>query len=276
MRIQGFVVLAAAVLSAAMAFVAGCGSTQVRSSWRQASIDVTSADTGELQGALRQYADKHVMLAFVNDSDYLYIALTSDDRSLQRQILARGLTVWCDHAGGEDRRFGIHYPIGMALGMGGRERREEMGEGEEGDRQWELPMPDLAEAEIIGPMPDEHHQVRVMELHDIRMKLDNGRDGTISYRVRIPLMDVGRDPYAIGTFAGRTIGVGFEAGARVRPSVGDGTERSGREGGGGMGRRGGSGGYGRGGGFSPRGGGQREEPLQMWVQLQLAASDSTR
>ncbi len=276
MRVRVGVAIAAAAFGATVSFLAGCGSTQVRSAWRHTSIDVTAAETGELQGALKQFADKHVMLAFVNDSTYLYIAITSDDRSLQRQILARGLTVWFDHAGGEDRRFGIHYPIGMPGGMGGRERREEMSEGEEGDRQWEPPMPDLAEAEILGPMQDEHHQVRVMELHDIQMKLDVGRDGTTSYRMRVPLMDSGRDPYAIGSLAGRMIGVGFEAGARMRSAQGEGADRSEMPGGG-MGRRGGGyGGYGRGGGFSPRGGGQREEPLQMWVQVQLAASDSVR
>ncbi len=275
MSLRGIVILMVLSLAAGMAFLAGCGSTQMKSAWRHTAIDVT-AGSDELQGALKQVSDRQLMLAFVNDSANLYIAMTSDDRTLQRQVLGRGLTVWFDHAGGEEHRFGIHYPLGMAFSGGYRDRgAQEGGEGEDRDQQWERPAPDLSEAEIIGPMPNEHHRVRVMELHEIGLMMDVSREGTITYRMKIPLMDTGHDPYGIGALAGSKIGIGFEAGARMRQPEGEGGERSGPGGGGGMGRRGG---YGRGGGggFRSRGGGQTEEPLQLWAQLQLAAGDSTR
>ena len=76
-------------------------------------IDGDPADWGSL---LVEVEDHEFDFAYGNDADYLYLCLSTDDEQLRRQALGRGLTLWFDPAGGEQRVFGVRYPVGMMDG----------------------------------------------------------------------------------------------------------------------------------------------------------------
>ncbi len=257
-------------------WIAGCGSLEMKSHWRTQPVEIDGRST-EWQNVLTRIGDKQVMVGLLNDSSDLYVCLVTDDRGLQRQIMFRGLTLWFDRQGGEDKKFGIRYPLGMqgsplqTPGFISAQVPEQNMDDSSRDRF----AVESNELEMLGPAENEHHRLSTADLKDVAVKATMTA-GTLVYELKMPLKDNRSDPYAIGTQAGSVVGVGLETGERIERR-GGGPGREGSEGGegGGMGRGGrrGRGGFG-GGGQSPRGG-QSSEPLSVWAKVQLASGDST-
>ena len=263
-----------------MVVAAGCGSLQLQSQWRTHAI-VIDGNNDEWGSAMMKIEDKQLMVGLLNDSSYLYLSLVTTDQSIQRQIMFLGLTVWFDYQGGEEKRLGIHFPVGSPMGRFSREGVEGGtderygGEGQEQEGMQRNRMAfDTTDVEIMGPGEGEHRKVSIIELKELAVKTSilNGR---LVYELKVPLADHGLDPYAIGTKAGAMIGVGVETGTMPerRPSEepqGEGADgRRGRGGLGGGGRRGGGVGSGYG-GARGQSSGQQREPLSIWAKVQLA------
>ena len=213
--------------------------------------------------------DQGIAVGIQNDNEYLYLTVDIGDRMKQRQVMFRGLNIWCDYQGGEEKRFGIHYPVGMERPMMDRQRTDA---DEQPDTSVIFPETFPDDIEIIGPMEGEHHRMKIGETKGIDVKIEN-RNGTMVYLVKIPLMDNGQHVYGIGAKTGTVIGLGIETGGfmQARREGGEGMG----EGGGGMGGRGG---FGRGGGGRRRGGGGASgggsrpqiEPTKFWTKVKLA------
>jgi len=254
--------------------VAGCGgSAGLTSAWPDTPPPVDGTRNAAWGSVMKVLPEQDMMVGLMNDSAYLYLSMVTDDRTLQRQVLMMGLTAWFDREGGNEKRFGVHYPIGGSPPVGGFGRRgggrSEGGGDDTGDDtgdddvdagqpggeyggemrggEFRRPTFDSTEIEIFGPFPGDHERF------------------TMIYQARIPLRDRGANPYAIGTGPGALIGVGLETGSRP-PERGPGTGMAPPDmspGGGG-----GYGGGGRGGMRLPSG--FRTEPLDFWGKVQLA------
>src|SRR5690349_20853814 len=88
------------------AVLAGCSSTpELASRW-------TDNETTGLQGNSFLVKSQNILVGLHNDSEYLSLTVNAGDRMKQRQMTVQGLTVWFDSRGGDERRFGIHYPLG--------------------------------------------------------------------------------------------------------------------------------------------------------------------
>jgi hypothetical protein len=258
-----FILLLAALLT-------GCSSTATLvSHQRPADRQFKPDQTFFLQ-------DQKITVGVQNDNEYLYLQITVPDRRKQRQIAFQGLTVWLDYQGGDERRFGIHYPLPGDRPMfgerpGSGDGPPERPAGEDIDTAALTPVTLSDEIEIIGPMAGEHHRLRMSETRGVLVKLDNS-DGVMRYNVTVPLADNGDHLYGIGTHAGGMIGLGIESGGGT-PGGRGGGPRMGGEGGRGMGG-------GMGGGYGRRGGGGRAagdeqgrpEPIKFWGKVQLAGS----
>jgi hypothetical protein len=221
----------------------GCASSrEMTSTWR----------TGEEPKNPGVYLpEQRVSVEVRNDDRYVYVAIEFADR--RRQILMQGLTVWIDPAGGQERTFGIRYPLGMMA----------TGRPPETDAAPEA-MPDFqsmitGELEILGPSEGEQRRMSVGEAGRLSVSIDEQK-GSVSYRARIPMADSGVHPSAIGCRPGATIGLGIEiAGRSERPG---GVRRSRPEGM--AGRRG------AGGSEYPGRPDRRPEPLEFWIKVKLA------
>ncbi len=274
MKLSGLCGNGARVAALSVLLIAGCGSFELKSHWHPAPIDIDGRSP-DWQNMMTQVEGKQIMVGVANDSNYLYVAFVTDDQSVQRQIMFRGLTVWFDYGGGEDKRFGIKFPTGVQ-GTDFR-RTPEREEGSDESMRERIPL-DTNEAEIIGPTENSQHRVRTSELKQIAMKVDF-TEGRLTYGIKVPLIDNGPDPYAIGARMGTVVGVGFETGARIErqrsEEPGGGEMPGGDEGGGygryGGGRRGGRGGFG-GGGRPARSG--QQEPLSLWAKVELATPET--
>lgn len=254
-----------AMMTSLFVSLAGCGSMEYAGTWRSRDITIDGRQT-EWENLLTRLEDQPIMFGVVNDSNFLYLILQTSDRPTMRQLMFRGLTVWFDRTGGDEKRFGIHYPLGiqgMEMRMPPRDREAEPNR----DENPFMRMPvDTTEIEILGPMENERHRMSVIELREIRAKFQIV-EGTFIYELQIPLADIGADPYAIGTSPGGIIGVGLETGERMeRPAGGEGMMPP--QGGEGRGDR-----RGRGGMEGPPGGGRmgmQSSPLNVWGTVRLA------
>lgn len=257
--------------------MAGCGTLELKSHWRDREIIIDGKNT-EWNGYLTALEDdKQTSVGLLNDDTYLYVGVVTSNPTLQRQIMRGGITLWFDREGGQDKKFGIHYPLGL-----GRITPQSPDRGT-GDAQGQEPRAVNSEdfsgdVEITGPVAGEVHRMTMAQTGGIEARFHTD-DGVMVYELKVPLMDNGPHLFAIGTKPGAPIGMGLEtmtARSFERPA-----EESQGYGGG---RRGGFGGRGgRGGPGGPRmRSGQMPEPLKVWAKVQLAvsglsplASDST-
>jgi hypothetical protein len=247
----------------------GCTTLEIASYWRnrEVKIDGNNEDWDGKTWVIKDL--KNVLVGFMNDENYLYISLTISDRALQRQIAMRGLTVWFDRNGGDEKKFGVHYPFGM-------DNRDKPMEGRRPKRDDEHERDSMPiflekfsdELDILTPTENEHHRMQMQETGGIDIAL-NFSQGLLIYEMKVPITDKGAQPYVIGTTAGSIIGVGIEtmknevpADRAERPMRG---EESGRSGYGGR----------RGGGDRSSGERRVSEPLKLWAKIKLAIPDST-
>ncbi len=253
----------------ALSVAAGCGSMEFPSHWRNREI-IVDGNNAEWQDSLTYLLeDKQSSIGFLNDGRYLYVCLISVNRDLQRQAARPGLTVWFDREGGDDKKFGVHYPV--ALGRMGEEGQE--GEDQASEFRNENPPEGANELEIVGPGENDRRRMTMGEAGGIEVR-SRRTSNVLVYEMKVPLSDEGAHPFAIGTKPGSLIGVGIEAirnleGRRPPDEQMDAGERSG----GGYGGRSGRGGRGeRGGGGGTAG---QAEQYKFWAKVRLASQETS-
>jgi hypothetical protein len=260
------------------------------SRWPDRVITIDGSDT-DWENA-KVYVEKAgISFGALNDSEFLYIHMASMNRNVARQIMGRGLIVWLDPKGGQEKSFGIHFPLGVRGngGPGGLDGESPIAESDPSGMMTREPLTDL---EILGPGKKDVARMPIQEALGIQVKasIDSGR---IVYELKVPLRRTEKTPFAVGTGSDKNVTIGLEtqdfrggkdrgrgawrggapAGAET-PQEGESPEGDpGTAGGRGFGRGGGMGGRGMGpggpGGFS------RPEPMHFWVLVHLAAQDAS-
>src|SRR5260221_6895777 len=186
-------------------FIAGCGSIELKSHWRTREIVIDGKNT-EWSDSLVTFKDQKFSIGLFNDENFLYVGLLTTDRDLQRQITRRGLTIWFDRNGGEEEKFGIHYPVGFNRPFPPRDGGTE---GEEPEAQRENPPEVSNDVELYGPGDGDKHKMTILETGGIEVKLENP-GGVLVYELKVPWTETGTHPYSISAKAGSIIGIGLE------------------------------------------------------------------
>jgi uncharacterized membrane protein YgcG len=210
-------------------------------------------------------------LSLYNNQNFLYLALRTSDQATRLQLFRRGLIVWFDADGGTKKRFGIRYPVGT-LTYGARPDGSRGDTSQDSDAMWAQAQTDgrLNSLEVLGPGKDDRRSLILGKIEGIAAKIWSTQ-GTITYRLQVPLRVSTEMPYGVGSAAGAVIGLGLATPDpeeyQSRPAVGLGGMGGGR-GGGGRGRRGGFGGSRVGGGG--RSGARESKPIKDWTTVRLA------
>lgn len=254
---------------------AGCGGKKLESRWLDRDIAVDGAGS-EWRGCEAYYdEDSAVRIGFFNDSEHLYVFVSTMDARTQAKALMNGFTVYIDPEGGEKETFGIRFPVKrMEMDQAAQERmrdRTARMEGGPGNMDPDMIRAMLErsrdELEIIGPGKGSNLRMSVEEAreHGIEVMI-NMTNRVLEYELKMPLSNAVSPLYDLGIDPGTEIGVGFETGAfAMRRSSGP---PGGEMGGGfpGGDRPGGRSGMGSGMGRPPG-----MEPLEIWAKLRLAA-----
>jgi hypothetical protein len=278
-----------------------CGGLMIDSRWRDRDIVIDGDDTDWQD--LKLYVENWpVDIGIANDADFLYLTLSTADRSFQRQAIMRGFEVWIDPNGRQGKILGVRYPLGM-MGKGGQEFETADGFNPYGssrsraeqDRLRRAGPAQLQEAfermlasqqpMLLGRSDREIRSLTMVGKNDVRVNVTLA-DGRLVYEARFPLH--GEYPIPpLPSKPGKSIGIGFKTrDLRFDREVVD--SRDGVRGQGGGGLTGGQGGFGgRGGGFGGgtrddgdyggrRGGGGRGlsstgfEPIEKWTKVTLS------
>lgn len=222
-------------------------------------------------GQMQLLEKDKISVGLMNDAEYLYLSLVTNDRQIRSQMMFMGFTLWLDPLGGKKKTFGIRFPIGMTeFGMSMREMREERNQAQMEDIFFQA----MYELEILGPDDGDRTRLGVSEIQGLEVKANPSR-GSFVYELKLPLKAEGLYNYAINIEPGSLIGIGLETQEMDRGMMGDGMGSGGMGGGrdriGGGGRRGGGGQGGRGGGMGGSGGREAPQPLKVWAVVQLAS-----
>jgi hypothetical protein len=265
-----------------------CGGLKLDSHWldRNITIDGDDSDWQDLKWYVKDWP---VDIGIANDADFLYVNLSTADRSLQRQAIMRGFELWVDPGGGKGRVLGVRYPLGMAgrdresfeesrLGQGaGADRFGRRNQNDEisrlkGPEQLQKAFERMLTSQrpmLLGKGEQEIRALNMSNDEDVRVAVTYS-EGRLVYEARFPL----RGSYPLPPLPakeGKSIGVGFrtrDSGAAAPSFGGFRGARGGRDG-----RYGGDG-YGRGNGFGsrrPRGFPRSDlEPIEKWTKVALA------
>ncbi|MFA3783544.1 hypothetical protein ABRY23_10820 [Melioribacteraceae bacterium 4301-Me] len=206
-------------------FFTNCSSSiDIQSNWLNEKITLNS-DNPNWQKGLKKLDDKPIYLNTLNDNEFIYVYLTTTDPLYERQIFMRGLTIWFDSTGGDSKIFGIAYPIGLKDGEFMRQQFDQ--NKQDMPSHEELTNESLKELEIIGPMQNQRFRTSPDGSKGIEAKIEK-RDGNFIYMLKVPLFKSPEHYFAIGTRAGKPLGMGVELNkpnSRDFPTFGMGTFR---------------------------------------------------
>ncbi|MEJ2722181.1 MAG: hypothetical protein P8181_13730 [bacterium] len=272
------------LIFAAMA-VAGCGGDlNVDSCWRNVDV-IIDGNNSEWAGCATYLEDKNFAVGVMNDTDFLYVSLSTADREVQRQVMMSGLTVWLDVTNDKQKRFGIRFPLGLDRPGIRREMRESAGSSGPPDRlemqkRFAERLASMDQYQIIGPSEGNLRLMSASDSETIVVKVGMV-NGAFVYELRVPLRTDEDYLYGLNVGPGDVIAIGIDspkfepAGMRAPHDDMDV----------GMGDRGMSGG--RGGGGMPPGGWsggdssrtrpdwgsfERPEPFEVWAHVTLVSA----
>ena len=250
--------------------IAGCSSIPLLKSTWDNNTTVVDGKENDWRDNMAFLTDEQVSVGVRNDSANIFVIFKTTSRQQSFQFFGPGFTVWFDPDGGEDKNFGIHFPIGRR-GRGDGPLLLGTDQGDDIARQMQK------ELEIIQKDKGGPTQITPLEAKGIELSIKS-YDDYLVYEMKVPLHASPDHPFAINA-SGKSLGVGFETGKiEARQSVsrddggGEGMPAGGT--GGGFGGRGGRGGRGGGGGRG-RGGiqnGERPKQIDFWMKVNLAQS----
>jgi hypothetical protein len=262
------------ILPLALLMLVGCSTLELASSWKDRDITLDGKG-GEWLGAKYYFEDSAISVGLVNDQQYLYVSMMTENPMIRAQVMRQGLTVWFDSQGGKNKSFGIKYPLGRQTGLEERDRIDPQAMMDETTREEMMQrlQESMTDLEILGPDEKVLAKKNIDDFEGIEVSMRNAA-GTLVYEIKVPLVSSEEHPFAVGVEPGSVIGVGFlspkmqfqrpggmRGGGRV---PGGGMPPGGGRGmppGGGMGGRGGVSGIGR----------MIPQDLKIWAKVQLAS-----
>ncbi len=255
------------VLAIAPMIFIGCGGPELHSKWRTEQISIDGFDT-EWADSIVFYDEKsHMVIGMTNDADDMYIRISTLDRTMQKQLLHLGCTIWFDPEGGKKQTFGIHFPLGMqTTGMSMPVKR---GEKSSPEKLQDLLQNSQEELQFVGSSIVGAITMVASEAEELGVKARIGMTkGFLVYELKLPLKSKESwMPSLISADSSKAVGIGFETGKMDRAAMPQ------AKGGGRGGRSGGRGGMGGKGGMRAGGNGeQRPQALELWTKVYLAGS----
>lgn len=199
-----------------MLFSCGGGVTLKSHQLAQQGITI-DGKTSDWEGKLISIEKKHISVGFSNDDHYLYACLVTEDRTVIRQILGWGLTLWFNPDGKENKVFGIHYPVGQQERRSNRSAIDKwrISEAQDSDSIFfssKFSPAKLNKIEIIRADRKERLKFKnLQKLPDIKVKLTFTKNfNHLAYEVKVPLRSDEKSPYGIGVTESRVLAIGFE------------------------------------------------------------------
>jgi len=254
----------------------GCSAgVEMNSSYYDKEIKI-DGDPSDWNNEIQPIKDKKFSIGFKNDDKFLYICLTTNDRSKIMLMTRAGFIVWFEPENGSKNAFGIRYPLSLDQSEPqplSQMNREGM-PGENMDKIINKMLIEQNEFQVINKEKFPLTEFPILSNEGIDVKLGYHSNQFV-YELKIPLAKNSQFPFAIDALPGEKVKVKFETeevkfeNTRGNGNMPEGEMRQPRGGAGG--RRGGSGG--NGGMRQGMGGrGNSFEPIDYTVELKLGSA----
>jgi len=164
----------------------------------------------DLTGRMEYNEKSGFYYLFEYDNNNLYLTLAVKDQTLQRKIVNFGFTVWIDREGGDERKQGFRFPVGLPADMAFSELRRQQDEGTgliTGDMRSMLERAD--NIDLIGIYGT---SVRRVKMRDSRIPVKaEFVSGILLYEAVVPFeaLKFGYNPLDEGSTAGLGLETGF-------------------------------------------------------------------
>jgi hypothetical protein len=209
------------LLIAAGSFFPGCSSSlKLSSTWRQQNV-VFDSSGNEWQRGLYYDKESDVVYGIRNDDEYVYLFLKTQNRTTQMQIMKAGFTVWFDANDGNDRSFGIRYPLAR------KDSHQEFHPESDDEKIHSASEQAFLELEIVGTQKEDIQRFSTLNVPGIHAKISRTQE-ILEYELQVPLRKTPHTPFAIGVIPANRIGVGLETEEFNRDKMKIGTHRKGR------------------------------------------------
>ncbi len=264
-----------ALLIILAAAASACSSSkQMTSIWQQEQIQMKGG-LSFWRSKVFEIPDKKFGVGFANDDRFMYLCLTTDDRTKIFQIFRNGFIVWFEPESSNYKTFGIKYPLVNAFDKPPQINEPAHGEMQGHDNQggFGRMLENQNEFEIVNQDKYPLLALPLINKEGIEPKL-SFLEGRLIYELKIPLAVAKQYSFVAGALPGEKIKVRFEtlgtdAGQGGLEQDHNGTRP--QDSGGGRASHGG-GAHGRGGGGGVRPGGiarSGPEPINYTIDLQL-------
>ncbi len=265
------------VIFSCILILSGCGTgIKMVSSWQDKEIKIDGV-ASEWSAGMQQIPDKKVNIGFRNDDKFLYLCLTSEDRSKIMMIVRAGFIVWFEPESGDKNKFGIRYPTSTkqpeAPKLSEINREELSIEGPE--RNIKKMLEQQNEFQIINKDKFPLTALPIVNNEGIEAKL-GFQSNQFVYELKVPLASNKQFSYIVDALPGANVKIIFETeeldaqsmrgpgGSAGIPPEGSEDRRGNRRGGGNEGMRPGM------------GGGRMLEPLNYTVEIKLESSSAAK
>lgn len=213
--------------------------------------------------------DKKLYYLITNDSANMYIHIKAVDKTVQKHILAPGLTVWIDTLAKNKKLLGIKFPIDNYARLTMPPKRERTGQNEEQnfDEMKDQLSQKYFDIELIGFTGKGSREIIPGKNEQISVKIDLNKQKDILYTYKVPFKSIG-----LRYQSEKLLSINLESEALSSANRPGGMEggRPERMGGGGPGGMGGSmGGGGRPGGMQEGRSSQMQDKQQMTTSIKI-------
>jgi hypothetical protein len=277
----------------------GCGSSrEALSSWQNGEIKI-DGNINEWGTSIQRIPKEGFSVGFKNDNEFLYIGLSTADRTKIFQMFQAGFIVWIEPENSNFKTFGLKYPIakipegGMQMqmpesersGMGGNKRGEMNGNERSGERSREMPsqmsndmftkiLEDQNEIQIINKDKYPLDVISLINTEGIDAKLGYNGEKFV-YELKIPLATKKHFSLTTGTVPGEKVTIRFETEElSMNKNLGEGGPGGGQEPPSGGGPGGGAPGGGPSGGGRPGGKMSKSNPIDYSFEVNLVKQEA--
>jgi len=99
-----------------------CNEPPIESIWRDKPI-VIDGNASDWTNNIHGFSDAHFGIGIANDSQFLYLCLTTDNRSIAKRMMRFGCTI--RFTGQKGHQFGIHFPCASGSTLPSRHNRNQ-------------------------------------------------------------------------------------------------------------------------------------------------------
>jgi len=156
---------------------------------------------GDWGGRLTSVQDQSVSVGALPTDSLLYVAVVIRDQALLRSLAANGLVLWVDPSGGQQRAYGVQYPLGL--------RRQQAGQAPSGGAQNEAVGIDDVSFDELEVVRGDSLRERIPADFALGLRATGTLDpGSLIYEVAIPVSSSPSE-HRLRGLLGETVGLGL-------------------------------------------------------------------